>query len=135
MITDITNRTNGVDDNGAATNSGFARVVFHETAPSPGAGEVSSAEYDYWNVRTTHNDTDGQNGADQETASVSFNAGDKVYVKYALNGGFQKGDALTSASDDPLLLTALASNADVLNPSPFASVTVDLSFILGWTIA
>ena len=128
-ILDLTNGSAGA----SATNNGFNRIVNHSEGSST-AGDQSDAEYDYWNVRTAHTDTDGENGADAESNSIAFANNDKIYVKYEMNGSFVAGASLDNSSYGAGALSALQANATALATSPFQNATVALSFILGWKI-
>lgn len=121
LVNDVLAQTNG----DAASNTGFTRVITH------GASDAESAEYDYWNVRTTHTPTnDPDVDATAESNSVAFANGDKIYIKYSLDGKFVAGSSLDNHAD----LSALAANATALATSPFTNATVQLSFILGWVV-
>lgn len=120
LVTDLLAKTNGA----AASNTGFARVVTH----TGGTDANADAEYDYWNVRTTH--TPASPNSTAESNSVAFLDDDKIYVKYSMNGSFVAGTSLANAGS----LSALESNATALASSPFQNATVALSFILGWVV-
>lgn len=121
LVVNVLAQTNG--DN--ASNTGFTRQITH------GASPAESAEYDYWNVRTTHTPVaDPDDQATAESNSVAFANDDKIYIKYSLDGKFIAGASLDNDGD----LTALAANATALATSPFTNATVSLSFILGWVV-
>ena len=123
LVTDVLAKTNGT----GATNTGFARVITH----TDGATPALDAEYDYWNVRTDHGANTDPPSATAESNTVAFANGDKIYVKYAMNGSFVAGASLANNGN----LSALESNATALVDSPFENATVSLSFILGWVVA
>jgi len=133
LVTNILDLTNG-SAGASATNNGFNRIVNHSEGSST-AGDQSDAEYDYWNVRTAHSDTDADGNVDAESNSITFNDGDKVYVKYEMNGSFVAGASLDNSSYGAgNELSALQANATALANSPFQNATVQLSFILGWVV-
>lgn len=118
LVTNVLAQTNG----DSASNTGFTRVITH------GNSDAESAEYDYWNVRTAH--TPAAPNSTAESNTVAFANGDKIYIKYSLNGKFLAGASLDNHED----LSALAANATALASSPFINATVELSFILGWVV-
>ena len=134
LVNNILDYTNG-SAGASATNNGFNRIVNHSQGSST-AGVESDAEYDYWNVRTAHSDTsDPADGTiDAESNSIAFANGDKIYVKYEMNGSFVAGASLDNSSYGAGALSALQANATALATSPFQNATVQLSFILGWKI-
>jgi hypothetical protein len=114
MITDIDTKTSAK----------FARQI---TSTS------DADEYNYWNFRTS------EVSGPLETNSVDFSAGDKIYIKYSIDG-----QLIPSTADEinENNLTAISSGnsgtqlTGVTTPvSPFNNATVPITFILGWTVA
>ncbi|GIS52534.1 MAG: hypothetical protein Ct9H90mP28_2500 [Paracoccaceae bacterium] len=132
LVNNILDYTNG-SAGASTTNNGFNRIVNHSEGSST-AGVTSDAEYDYWNVRTAHSDTDADGNVDAESNTIAFANGDKIYVKYEMNGSFVAGASLDNTSYGDGGLSALQANATALATSPFQNATVQLSFILGWVI-
>ncbi len=108
LFFDVDSTQNIVADILTKTESEFNREV------------VGGAEVSYWNGFTA------ENTVPQELSYVPFQDGDKLYTAYSLSLTFEPGTYSAQSSGLNLDLSAVAP---IL---PFASKTVNTSFVLGW---